>query len=131
MGNDWIGLTQLYNRFHDAGDRDPRIQELRTLHLAMDIAVADAYGWGDLDLSHDFHEVSYLPANDRVRFTISETVRVALLRRLSELNHQRYEEEQASGSNEGADDKEQQESCAHRTRGARPNRFGRTRSKGF
>ncbi len=95
---DWIGLTQLYNRFHDPGDRDPRIAELRTLHRALDIAVASAYGWNDLDLGHGFHEVNYLPANDRVRFTIGEIARLAVLRRLGELNRQRYAEEQASAS---------------------------------
>jgi hypothetical protein len=63
----------------------------------MDAAVACAYGWHDLDLDHGFHEVPYLPENDRVRFTISETARVEVLRLLSELNRQRYEEEVARG----------------------------------
>lgn len=91
------GLTKFYNRFHDPADRDPRIEELRELHRDMDLAVARAYGWDDLDLGHGFHEVPYLPENDRVRFTISETARVEVLRRLSELNRQRYEEEVAQG----------------------------------
>ena len=63
----------------------------------MDAAVACAYGWGDLELEHDFHEVPYLPENDRVRFTISEAARVEVLRRLSALNRQRYKEEVARG----------------------------------
>ena len=91
------GLTDVYNRFHSQTDRDPRIEALRELHREMDIAVARAYGWDDLDLEHDFHEVPYLPENDRVRFTISERARIEVLRRLSELNHQRYEEEVAQG----------------------------------
>lgn len=33
------GLTKIYNRFHDPGDRDPSIQRLRDLHAAMDHAV--------------------------------------------------------------------------------------------
>jgi hypothetical protein len=97
MRADRIGLTKLYNRFHTDTERDPRIEGLRTLQREMDTAVARAYGWEDLDLEHGFHEVPYLPENDRVRFTISETARVEVLRRLSELNRQRYEEEVAQG----------------------------------
>ena len=92
-----IGLTNIYNRFHTDTERDPRIEGLRALQREMDTAVAHAYGWDDLDLQHDFHEVPYLPENDRVRFTISESARVEVLRRLSELNRQRYEEEVAQG----------------------------------
>ncbi|MFG8666024.1 Eco57I restriction-modification methylase domain-containing protein [Pseudomonas aeruginosa] len=92
-----LGLTKLYNRFHASSNRDPRIEELRVLQREMDVSVARAYGWDDLDLEHGFHEVPYLPENDRVRFTISETARVEVLRRLSELNRQRYEEEVAQG----------------------------------
>lgn len=90
-----VGPTQFYNRFHTDTERDPRIERLRVLQRDMDVAVAHAYGWDDLDLGHGFHEVSYLPEGDRVRFTISEAARVEVLRRLSELNHQRYEEEVA------------------------------------
>jgi hypothetical protein len=97
MRADRIGLTKLYNRFHTDTEHDPRIEGLRALQREMDAAVARAYGWNDLDLSHGFHEVPYLPENDRVRFTISETARVEVLRRLSELNRQRYEEEVARG----------------------------------
>lgn len=92
-----IGPTQFYNRFHTDAEHDPRIEGLRALQREMDAAVARAYGWDDLDLEHGFHEVPYLPENDRVRFTISETARVEVLRRLSELNRQRYEEEIAQG----------------------------------
>jgi hypothetical protein len=42
------GLTGTYNRFHDPDERSPEILELRRLHLAMDRAVLDAYGWTDL-----------------------------------------------------------------------------------
>lgn len=92
-----FGLTKLYNRFHNDTEHDPRIEGLRALQREMDAAVARAYGWDDLDLEHGFHEVPYLPENDRVRFTISETARGEVLRRLSELNRQRYEEEVARG----------------------------------
>jgi len=97
MQADRIGLTKLYNRFHTDTERDPRIERLRALQREMDAAVVHAYGWEDLDLGHGFHEVPYLPENDRVRFTISEAARVEVLRRLSELNRQRYGEEVAQG----------------------------------
>ncbi|MFN6960600.1 MAG: Eco57I restriction-modification methylase domain-containing protein [Rhodocyclaceae bacterium] len=92
-----VGLTDTYNRFHSRSNHDPRIEELRELQREMDLAVARAYGWDDLDLGHGFHEVPYLPENDRIRFTISEKARIEVLRRLSELNRQRYEEEVARG----------------------------------
>ncbi|WP_131111566.1 Eco57I restriction-modification methylase domain-containing protein [Sulfuricystis thermophila] len=97
MQEEWIGLTQLYNRFHDPLDSSTRIDSMRAMHREIDLAVARAYGWDDLDLEHGFHEVPYLPENDRVRFTISERARLEVLRRLSELNRQRYEEEVARG----------------------------------
>jgi len=91
-----IGLTDLYNRFHTSTDVAPDLAKLRELHREVDLAVAHAYGWNDLDLGHDFHSLSFLPENDRVRFSISETARLEVLRRLGKLNRQRYEEEQAS-----------------------------------
>lgn len=92
-----IGLTELYRRVHNPENSDDSIRRLREQQREMDAAVACAYGWHDLDLEHGFHEVPYLPENDRLRFTISETARVEVLRRLSELNRQRYEEEVARG----------------------------------
>jgi hypothetical protein len=93
-----IGLTRLYNRFHNAGDTDRLIERLREQHCEIDAAVMRAYGWDDLDLGHGYHEQPNLAESDCVRFTISETARVEVLRRLSELNRQRYEEEVAQGS---------------------------------
>ena len=92
-----IGLTKLYNRFHDEEDVDPRIVRLREMHRDIDAAVMRAYGWDDLDLGHGYHEQPNLAENDRVRFTISDAARAEVLRRFSELNRQRYEEEQAAG----------------------------------
>lgn len=95
--NERQGLTSLYNRLHEREERDPLIDELRELHREVDLAVARAYGWDDLDLGHGFHEVPYLSGYDRVRFTISEPARLEVLLRLSKLNRQRYEEEVAQG----------------------------------
>jgi hypothetical protein len=65
------------------------IVELRRLHVELDVAVRDAYGWQDLPLEHDFYEVETLPENDRVRYTISPAARKELLKRLLAENHRR------------------------------------------
>ena len=103
----WLGLTETYNLFHardlslemvarvskkeadTAAAGFEALLELRRLHVALDIAVRDAYDWQDLDLEHDFHEVETLPENDRVRYTISPTARREVLRRLLAENHAR------------------------------------------
>lgn len=97
MRKNLIGLTKLYNRFHCNTDRNTDIEKLRALQREMDIAVTQAYGWHDLELEHGFHEVPYLPEKNRIRFTISETARVEVLHRLSELNRLRYQEELGAG----------------------------------
>jgi len=94
MAADQIGLTQLYNAFHNPDNQDERLEEMRRLQREIDLAVRDAYGWQDIDLAHGFHAVSYLPANDNIRYTISEPARIEILKRLSTLNKQRWEEEQ-------------------------------------
>lgn len=70
------------------------ILELRDLHRAFDEAIRNAYGWTDLNLGHDFHELETLPENDRVRFTMSPDARKEVLHRLLALNHQRAATEQ-------------------------------------
>lgn len=97
MVDEGIGLTQLYNRFHDPSDEDSRIKQMRRHHCEIDTAVACAYGWSDLKLEHGFYEMPYLPESDRVRFTIGDRARLEVLRRLSELNHKRYAEEAVQG----------------------------------
>jgi hypothetical protein len=86
------GLTKTYNRVHNLGEHSTGIEELRRLHRELDIAVAEAYGWGDLDLDHGFHETS-----QGVRYTIGPAARTEVLDRLLELNHQRYADEVAQG----------------------------------
>ena len=58
----------------------------------MDNAVANVYGWQDLNLDHEFYETK-----QGIRYTISEAARREVLDRLLELNHQRYAEEVAAG----------------------------------
>lgn len=69
------------------------ILKLRELHVQMDQAVLEAYGWTDIQLRHDFYEVDYLPENDRTRLTIQPDARKEVLKRLLELNHKIHEEE--------------------------------------
>lgn len=102
----WLGLTDIYNLFHaraltptlvakvsgkleepEAGYQG--LLTLRALHRELDEAILAAYGWTDLALGHDFHELEYLAENDRVRYTISPDARKEVLRRLLALNHER------------------------------------------
>ena len=87
------GLTKLYNRFHDFNQTDNDISTLRELQVAIDLAVAAAYGWQDLDLGHGFHETK-----QGIRFTISEAARREVLDRLLALNHQRHAEDVAAAA---------------------------------
>lgn len=73
------------------------IEKLRKLHVQMDEAVLEAYGWQDIQLRHNFYEVDYLPENDRIRYTIHPDARKEVLKRLLELNHQIHEEEVKAG----------------------------------
>lgn len=91
------GLTALYKRYHNHETTDQLFNSLRKLQREIDEAVRDAYGWSDIDLGHGFHEVGYLPANDNVRYTISEPARIEILKRLAKLNKERWEEEEKAG----------------------------------
>ena len=87
------GLTKVYNRVHEQPeDTSEQIEELRRLRRELDRAVADAYGWTDLELDHDFRETPL-----GLRYTISDAVKTEVLDRLLELNHARYAEEVAQG----------------------------------
>ena len=90
------GLTKTYNRFYDPTETSEDIAKLRQLHVEMDYAVAQAYGWDDLvggeGLNHDFHETK-----QGLRYTISEPIRRKILDRLLQLNFERYAEEVAQG----------------------------------
>lgn len=87
------GLTKIYNRVHEQPeDTSERIEGLRRLRRELDRAVADAYGWADLELDHDFRETPL-----GLRYTISEALKTEALDRLLELNHARYAEEVAKG----------------------------------
>lgn len=82
------GVTKTYNRFHLPSETGGDIQRLRELHVQMDTAVVEAYGWFDLKLGHDFYQTK-----QGVRFSINELTRREVLDRLLQLNHERYAEE--------------------------------------
>jgi len=82
-----LGLTKLYNLVNDSGtpdsvDRD--VARLREIHVELDHAVIDAYGWGDVPLDHDFYTYRQMR-----RWTVTPTARVEILDRLLEENHRR------------------------------------------
>jgi hypothetical protein len=117
MQDEAVGLTKFNNRFHDPEDQDSRLESLRDLQRAIDLAVCEAYGWADVDLGHGFHEIDYLPENENVRFAISRAARLEILRRLSTLNRERYDEEVRQGMHD------------KRSAGSKKGRAKRTKSK--
>jgi len=79
-----LGLTKVYNLFHDPTCTDADIARLRELHAEVDGAILACYGWQDLDPAHAFYP------NDRgqTRYTISPDARREVLGRLLQLNCQ-------------------------------------------
>jgi hypothetical protein len=86
------GLTRIYNRVHDPAENAADVSELRELHIDLDHAVADAYGWDDIELSRDFNDTP-----QGLRYTVAPETRVELLDRLLELNHSRFHQEEDAG----------------------------------
>ena len=89
-----LGLTKLYNLVNDPGLEagiDPDVDRMRAIHVELDAAVAAAYGWKDLDLTHGFHSYRKM-----TRWTVSPATRVEFLDRLLEENHRRAAAEAAS-----------------------------------
>lgn len=111
------GLTQLYRLVHSPDSGDADVERIRAIHRSIDHEVASAYGWSDVVLDHGFHAAGYVVDADKLRYTMSEPARFELMRRLSALNRQRYQEEQdAARSLEAA----QAERAAPRKRTGRP-----------
>ncbi|MEZ7892971.1 MAG: hypothetical protein QMC67_14610 [Candidatus Wallbacteria bacterium] len=102
-----MGLTDLYNAFHNSAETRDEFMNLRSLHKEIDETVLASYGWEDIKLCHDFISVPYLPANDRLRYTICEKSRIEILKRLLRLNFERHtleagENSSASGTHGGS-----------------------------
>lgn len=80
-----LGLTKLYNLINDPDITDDEdITRMREIHVELDQAVMDAYGWNDVPLDHGFHTYRQMR-----RWTVSPTARVEILDRLLEENHRR------------------------------------------
>jgi len=90
------GMTKTYNRMHDPECSSDDVEVLRTLSVELDSAVAKCYGFRNLELGHGFHETK-----QGVRFTIAESARLDVLKKLAELNHLRYAQEVAAGLHSG------------------------------
>ena len=103
-----LGLTRLYNLVNDPGleaGADPDVDRMRAIHVELDDAVAAAYGWEDLDLTHGFHTYRKM-----TRWTVAPVTRVEILDRLLEENHRRAAAEAPGRSAPGG-------SGSRRTRG--------------
>jgi hypothetical protein len=89
-----LGLTKVYNLFHDPACTDADIARLRALHAEMDRAILACYGWEDLDLGHGF----YRDDRGQTRFMPSTAARRELIYRLSKLNVGLTEGDSSSGT---------------------------------
>lgn len=89
-----LGVTKVYNLVNDpsitaAADQD--VARLRQIHVEIDKAVRDAYGWSDIDLGYGFHAYRKME-----RWTVSPSAQTEILDRLLEENHRRAEAERRS-----------------------------------
>lgn len=83
-----VGITFLYNRFHDISETSEEIQTLRGLHRENDLHVLAAYGWNDLNLSYDFQETVR-----GIRWELLPDIRKEILLRLASVqNNARFSE---------------------------------------
>jgi hypothetical protein len=71
--------------------------KLRELHVALDVAVRNAYGWADLELDHGFYPVR----GQGIRYTFPPEISDEVLDRLLELNKARYDSGVANGTGGG------------------------------
>lgn len=81
-----IGLTSAYNLFNNPKCKEKDVVRLRELHVYLDMSVAAVYGWDDLNFGHDFFETPW-----GLRYTLSEQASREILKRLFDLNQQRYQ----------------------------------------
>jgi hypothetical protein len=85
------GMTDVMNAIHSPETNDQRITELRCRLHEIDVAVAAAFDWSDLDLSSAFIEQEAEAERDKWRFQLSDQVRADVLTRLIDLNRERSE----------------------------------------
>ncbi|ABK19516.1 Eco57I restriction-modification methylase domain-containing protein [Syntrophobacter fumaroxidans] len=85
-----LGFTAVYNLVHSQTENAEDVVRLRELIVQLDRAVLAAYGWQDVEPHYQFVETKR-----GSRFGVDGASRVEVLKRLSALNRQRYEEEVA------------------------------------
>ncbi|WP_027474646.1 Eco57I restriction-modification methylase domain-containing protein [Curvibacter gracilis] len=90
------GLTKTYSRFHQPAEMQADIVELRRRHVELNAAVLAAYGWSDILPQYDFHSTVH-----GLQFSVAESARREILKRLLRLNHERHAEEVAQGLHTG------------------------------
>lgn len=89
-----LGLTSLYNMINDATlISDTDVNRVRDIHVEIDDAVLESYGWADIPLEHGFHSYRQME-----RFSVSSSARAEILDRLLEENHLRAALEIEGGS---------------------------------
>jgi len=77
-----IGMTKTYNLINNETCIDEDIIELRKKHASIDNAILNCYGWGDINLNHNF----YKNKRGNVRYAVSSKARSEVLNRLFKLN---------------------------------------------
>ncbi len=98
-----VGMTKIYNRFHDPYENDVDIERLRTLHAVTDRAVLAAYGWSDVPtdceflLDYEIEEETWGRKKKPYRYRWPDDVRDEVLARLLELNARLDAEEAQAG----------------------------------
>lgn len=84
------GLTEVLNSVHKPECSDPEITALRKLMTTIDIEVATAYGWFDLDITYGFREFGGGSTKDPWRWAPSDDTIAETLLRLTALNKEQY-----------------------------------------
>ncbi|MFE1325870.1 Eco57I restriction-modification methylase domain-containing protein [Streptomyces sp. NPDC058741] len=96
-----LGMTDLYNEFHNPANHDADIQRLREIHVEIDLTVMESYlahplvarlGWTPLNLNRDFHETP-----QGLRWSVDPRIKMEMNDRLLELNHAAYADEVQRG----------------------------------
>jgi hypothetical protein len=92
------GMTDAMNAVHSASSDDIEIIKMRNLLEQIDVGIADAYGWSDLNLSHYYQEEGGDGDPSLAKRGIDSETRDIVLTRLIELNRIIFEEEENSAS---------------------------------
>jgi hypothetical protein len=84
------GMTDAMNAVNSPAAAGDAIQELRRLLVTIDAAVRTAYGWTDVDLSHDFRDEVDAEGGPVNRYGVSAAERDRVLVALLALNRERH-----------------------------------------